>query len=217
MRIVCLSDTHKLHDHVQVPGGDLLLHGGDFTGRGNRAEVQAFGEWLTELPHPHKVVIAGNHDFLFERKPAQARALLGDATYLQDSGVRVAGLEVWGSPWQPWFHDWAFNLRRGAALAEKWALIPASTDVLLTHGPPHGVLDTTFQGEQVGCEALTRALERVQPRLHVFGHIHEQRGAVESPGRLTLNACICSLAYRTEHAPFVVDWNGEHMRLVEPD
>jgi len=215
MRIVCLSDTHNLHDHVEVPDGDLLLHGGDFTGRGNRAEVEAFGKWLARLPHAHKVVIAGNHDFLFTRKPEQARALLGDATYLQDSGVRIEGLSVWGSPWQPWFHDWAFNLQRGSPLAEKWALVPPSTDILLTHGPPHGVLDTTVGGEQVGCEELTRALERIRPRLHVFGHIHECRGTQQRTDRLTINACICNLAYRTEHRPVVVDWDGRQMRLVE--
>ena len=100
------------------------------------------------------VVIAGNHDFLFQSDLLVARELLGDVTYLQDSGTEIEGLHLCGSPWQPWFFNWAFTLQRGAPLAEKWALIPDATDVLLTHGPQRGVLDTTSSGEAVGCEEL---------------------------------------------------------------
>ena len=214
MRIVCLSDTHNLQDRIEVPDGDVLLHAGDFTGRGTPAEIAAFGEALAALPHRHKLVIAGNHDFLFQSDPEEARKLLGDVTYLEDAGAHVEGLHVWGSPWQPWFHDWAFNLPRGKRLAEKWALAPESVDVLVTHGPPRGILDTTFRGEVVGCEELELARARIRPRLHVFGHIHESFGTHRADGILSVNACSCDLRYRPVNPPVVVDWDGDELRLV---
>jgi len=204
MRIVCVSDTHSLHDGVVVPDGDVLVHTGDLSRRGSREDVRSFDRWLGELPHAHKVVIAGNHDFCFERDPA-ARGWITNALYLQDEGCVVAGLKMWGSPWQPRFFDWAFNLDRGAPLREKWDLVPGDTDVLLTHGPPHGVLDKTWDGLDVGCEALSAAVARVRPRLHVFGHIHEGYGRLERDGTVFVNACACNLEYEPVQPPIVVD------------
>ncbi len=214
IRIVCLSDTHGRHDELDVPEGDILLHAGDFSERGRPAEVEDFGRFLARLPHPEKVVIAGNHDFLFERDGVRARQLLGPVTYLQDSAAAVAGLRVWGSPWQPWHHDWAFNLERGAALAAKWRLIPDEIDILLTHSPPYGILDEVVGGENVGCEELRNALDRRRPPLHVFGHIHEQRGSLIDGDTLLVNACNCDLTYRPVHAPIVIDWTADGPKLV---
>jgi Icc-related predicted phosphoesterase len=217
LRIVLSSDTHGRHGDLVVPDGDLFVHAGDFTKRGRLEEVQSFAAWLEALPHRHKIVVAGNHDFLFERDPARARALLACATYLEHEGAVAGGLTVFGSPWQPWFHDWAFNLRRGAALAEKWAGVPSGVHVLVTHSPPRGVLDRTWGGENVGCDDLLAALPRIEPRLHVFGHIHEAYGTrVESSGRLTVNASNCDLSYRAVHPLVVVDWDGAEMRAVPP-
>lgn len=214
-RIVCISDTHNLLDQVEVPDGDILLHTGDFTGHGTEQEVRAFAEAITRLPHANKIVIAGNHDFLFETEPERARDLLADVTYLEDSGAHVCGIEFWGSPWQPRFHDWAFNLDPGEALAEKWALIPESTEVLLTHGPPHGVLDRLASAGRIGCEDLTRALTRVRPKMHMFGHIHEDYGTVERDGTLYVNASTCNLRYRAVNEPIVIEWSEEGPRLIE--
>ena len=204
MRVVCISDTHTAHRDLVVPPGDLLVCAGDFTRRGDEADVRAFDAWLGELPHPHKVVIAGNHDFAFERDPA-ARTWLRHATYLQDSGLTVDGLKIWGSPWQPRFFDWAFNLDRGEPLRAVWDLIPPDTHVLITHGPPFGILDTTSRGQRVGCEALAEAVARIHPRLHVFGHIHEAYGTVTQDGTVFVNASSCDLRYRARNAPIVVD------------
>lgn len=206
MRIVCLSDTHGQHARLAVPDGDVLVHAGDFSLNGRPEEIARFDAWLAGLPHRHKLVIAGNHDFLFEHEPERARRLLPSATYLCDELAEVAGVRVWGSPWQPWFHDWAFNLRRGPALAAKWALIPAGIDVLVTHGPPQGVLDRTVSDEAVGCEELTLALARVRPRLHVFGHIHEAYGRLERDGTTFVNASNLDVRYRPVQAPIVVEW-----------
>lgn len=215
LRLVCLSDTHERHGELVVPDGDVLVHAGDFTGHGRPNKVEAFGRFLATLPHRHKVIVAGNHDFLFEKDPGRARDLLGDVHYLEDAGITIEGLSFWGSPWQPWFHDWAFNLPRGAALAEKWALVPAGVHVLVTHGPPMGVMDRVHRGGfHVGCEALTEALERIRPRLHVFGHIHEGYGTVREGERLSVNASTCDLSYRPVNPPVVLDWDGQVFSIV---
>ena len=205
MRVVCLSDTHDLHGKLTVPDGDLLLHAGDSTGKGTLAQIEAFDWWLASQPHRHKVVIAGNHDFAFQRTPAAARSLIRHATYLEDGEVTIEGLRIWGSPWQPWFYDWAFNLQRGAEIAAKWALIPAGIDVLITHGPPLGILDRTSRGEDVGCADLLAAVRRVRPRLHLFGHIHEGYGTVERDGTRYVNASNCTERYHPVQPPIVID------------
>lgn len=208
MRIVCISDTH-LQQGFDIPDGDVLLHAGDGTSTGNWKEVAKWMSWMARQPHRHKVVIAGNHDFFFEREPELVPGLIPPGiTYLQDSGVEIEGIRFWGSPWQPWFHDWAFNLPRGQKLVAKWAQIPDDTQVLITHGPPHGILDKLpgLDGDRVGCEAL---LERIQTlpclRLHVFGHIHHSHGALQRNGVRFVNASICDERYRATQAPFVVD------------
>jgi predicted phosphodiesterase len=215
-RLVLLSDTHGLHDTLQVPDGDVLVHAGDLSGTGKPREIEAFARFIGRQTHAHKIVIAGNHDFLFEREPERAEALLRDhATYLRDSEITAAGLRFWGSPWQPWFHDWAFNLSRGAALAEKWALVPDGIDVLVTHGPPFGILDrVAYGGQSVGCEALLAALPRIAPKLHVFGHIHEAYGVVHRGGTLYVNASTCDLRYVPVNPPVVVDVEGGDWRIV---
>jgi len=205
VRIVCLADTHGMHDRIEVPDGDLLVHAGDMTMRGTADQVREFDTWLGTLPHAHKVIVAGNHDWVFERKGERARSLITNAIYLEDELTTVAGLTIWGSPWQPWFYDWAFNLPRGPALAEKWALIPNGTDVLITHGPPAAVLDRNAAGEATGCEDLRAAVRTARPRLHVFGHIHEAWGQCEIDGTTFVNASNCSLAYEPVQPPIVVE------------
>ena len=208
MRLVCVSDTHLRTGRLEVPPGDVLLHAGDLTGGGDVEEVREALDWLASLPHRHKVFIAGNHDFLFEREPTVARELLAgypSLSYLQDAEADVGGLRVWGSPWQPRFFDWAFNLDRGEPLARVWARIPAGLDVLLTHGPPAGILDRTAGGSEVGCADLLAAVSRARPRLHVFGHIHEAYGRLERGGTTFVNASTCDRLYRPAHTPIVVD------------
>lgn len=201
MRIVCISDTHSRHDGIEVPPGDVLIHAGDSTMAGRIEEIAAFNHWLGRLPHAHKLLIAGNHDWLFEREPSLAESLITNAVYLCDSAITIHGLKFYGSPWQPRFMHWAFNLSRGSEIRRKWDLIPEDTDVLVTHGPPHGILDEVPHGltgtsEHIGCEELRLAVERVRPRLHVFGHIHEGYGVMRALGTTFVNACICDAAYR---------------------
>jgi Icc-related predicted phosphoesterase len=176
LTLVAMADTHGYHQHLTVPEGDILIHAGDLTRRGSLEELAQVNEFLASLPHRHKVVVAGNHDWCFQESLAEARAVLTAATYLEDEAVIIEGLKFYGSPWQPWFMDWAFNLPRGAELARRWARIPEDTDILITHGPPLGFGDRVYGGKRVGCEDLLRRVQQVRPKLHLFGHIHEDGG-----------------------------------------
>ena len=176
MRIVAIADTHGEHLGLNLPEGDVLIHAGDLTQRGTRPQLEAVADWLRSQPHRHKIVVAGNHDFWCQDNLQGARELFHGLTYLEDELVELEGVRFYGSPWQPWFHDWAFNARRGPAIDAIWQRIPAAVDVLITHGPPMGFGDRCYDGERVGCEDLLRHLGRVKPKLHFFGHIHEDRG-----------------------------------------
>lgn len=203
LSLVAISDTHGHHRKLSIPPGDVLIHAGDITRHGNVAELEDFNDWLGALGHRHKLVIAGNHDFCFERDRRAAAARLTNAVYLQDEAVTLDGLRFYGSPWQPWFFDWAFNLKRGPEIRARWDLIPPDTDVLITHGPPLGHGDRVARGEQVGCQDLLEVVERITPRVHIFGHIHEAAG-VTSNGRTTfVNACSCNLRYAPVQPPIV--------------
>ncbi|MCU0449145.1 MAG: metallophosphatase domain-containing protein [Bernardetiaceae bacterium] len=205
MRLVCLSDTHGLHGQIAVPEGDLLLHAGDVSRRGELTEIIEFDRWLGTLPHPHKVIVAGNHDFLFEREPHLAASLISNAIYLNDSGVEIGGVRIWGSPISPSFHNWAFNRERGADIRRHWDLIPAGTDILITHGPPQGVLDLTLDGQAVGCADLREVVQKINPGLHLFGHIHEAWGQQRLGSTLFVNACVLD-RYQPAHPVVVLDW-----------
>jgi len=207
VRLVCISDTHGLHDRVRLPAGDLLLHAGDVSNHGRLDQIARFLDWFSRIgPFPHRVMIAGNHDFAFERTPHLAENLVPDnVTYLNDSGADLGGLRLWGSPVTPEFMSWAFN-RTDGELAQHWEQIPARTDVVVTHGPPRGVLDTVLpEGEAVGCPHLARVVKQVRPSLHVFGHIHEGYGRKERDGVVYVNASICDVGYRTTNPPVVID------------
>ncbi|MGD9588017.1 MAG: metallophosphatase domain-containing protein [Pyrinomonadaceae bacterium] len=213
MRIVCISDTHNFHEQIAVPNGDVLIHSGDATVNGTDIEVIDFLRWFSQLPHKRKIFVSGNHDWLFEREPRAARMLLGpEIIYLQDESVEIEGLKFYGSPWQPRFFEWAFNLNRGPELAEKWKLIPEDIDILITHGPPYGILDLVPRkggDENTGCEELRKRVEQIAAfgrlKLHVFGHIHCGHGTHEKFGVKFINSSICDEQYKPTQPPLVVD------------
>lgn len=208
MNIVCISDTHGKHPDLELPEGDILLHAGDVSNRGAPHEIRAFVKWFASQPHKHKVFIAGNHDFFFERASAMERIemLDADVTYLNDAHTTIEGIKIWGSPVQPRFFNWAFNRDRGADIARHWARIPNDTDILLVHGPPYGILDRTSKNQQVGCADLYKAIERVQPRLCVFGHIHESHGQMRLGNTLCVNAAVVSHSYKLTRQATVINW-----------
>jgi Icc-related predicted phosphoesterase len=208
VKIVCISDTHLAHTkhHIEVPDGDVLIHAGDATFNGTHVEVAAFSDWFASHPHRHKLFVPGNHDRGFEIAEGLMRRYLDPGiTYLRDSGVEIDGLKFWGSPWQPEFCSWAFNLPRGKRLAEKWAMIPDNTDVLITHGPPMGVLDRVWMDGHVGCKDLMNRVLQVKPALHVFGHIHVGYGIKKVGDTIFANAATCNQDYRPINAPLVIE------------
>lgn len=216
MRIVCISDTHSLHRHMhhEVPDGDVLIHAGDICNSGMLIEeVDDFNAWLGELPHKHKIVIAGNHDHVAELTPKTFERTLGNAIYLRDAAWTIDGVKFYGSPWSPWFWDWAFNFPReelttGETARATWREIPDDTQVLITHGPMREVRDAvnTSLGEHIGCPFLRERIEALPSlKLHVFGHIHEAYGLTHGAGVTFINASICDDAYRPCNKPIVVD------------
>ncbi|CAG9323350.1 unnamed protein product [Blepharisma stoltei] len=222
IRFVCLSDTHnQVGKKFKVPDGDVLLHAGDFTNCGGTDDVVNFNNFLGRLPHRYKVVIAGNHDLSFDKEnlPTLIRnfslnptinsdatkALLTHCIYLEETGVEVFGYKIWGSPWTPTFYDWGFNAERGSVIAEKWRKIPEDTEILITHGPPYAILDGCDDGFHAGCEELKTAVERIKPKVHLFGHIHEAYGVYNNGFTHFINASTCTLRYRPTNPPIVFD------------
>ncbi|KAG9118607.1 hypothetical protein FRC07_006801 [Ceratobasidium sp. 392] len=192
IRVVYISDTHNAQP--PVPEGDILIHAGDLTDVGSAIELRQVAEWLSSHPHPTKLVIGGNHDRGLDaklraakRNPAEDPEIDWPAlgiTYLEHSTAQITilgrELRVFGSPYTPEFGQWAFQYPQAHLLPERaraiWEDIPLDTDILVTHGPPINHLDMTSRGKPYGCPALLDRIRRVQPMLHVFGHVHEARG-----------------------------------------
>lgn len=208
MRIVCISDTHNINEGFTVPDGDLLIHAGDATSDGEPWEIERFAEWFRSLPHRHKVFVAGNHDWMFQRENEKARAMMHGFCYLEDESVAIEGLKLHGSPWTPQYktYVWAYILDRGRPLAEKWSLIPDDVDILVTHCPPSGILDRSGSDISAGCEDLLERVLEVRPRLHVFGHMHPSHGVIERDGTTFVNASIAGdSGYTPEYEAVVID------------
>lgn len=216
LKFVCISDTHSLHSKVALPDGDVLIHSGDFTGSlaNQERDLVKVNAWLGTLPHRVKILVPGNHDKLLQTDPGHARALLSNATVLIDEEVTVDGIRIYGSPWTPTFLNWYFMQSRGAAIAKKWARIPAGIDVLVTHGPPYGILDTVeryspgageWVEDHVGCEELLKRVAAVEPKVHVFGHMHGSYGEMPVGKTYFINAAVCDEAYQPVNKPKVFE------------
>jgi len=209
LRLVCISDTHSLHRRIpDVPDGDVLIHAGDCLGAGTLDNLEDLNDWLETVPHRHKIVIAGNHDWVFQEAPELARGALTNAIYLEDSGVEIEGVRFWGSPWTPIFQDWAFMLDRGQAIHDRWKQIPDDTDVLVTHGPPKNIGDEASMGfkcQNVGCVDLLHRIEQLRLKAHIFGHIHEGYGEYILGGTRLVNASTCTVRYEPTNPPIVLD------------
>ncbi len=206
MKITAIADTHGYHKRVSLPGGDLLIAAGDITDYGEAPEVGYFCQWLSMQPYTKKIFIAGNHDFLFEKDPELAKTIVDtyDIEYLQDSSTVFDGLKIYGAPWTPFFFSWAFNLY-DPDLREVWRKIPNKVDILVTHGPPAGILDTSIRDVKIGCTHLCRRVMEVNPKLHIFGHNHSGYGTRFIESTMFINASICTYAYKPVHEPITVE------------
>ena len=243
-RVVLMSDTHGKHRRVPLPPGDVLIHAGDMTLRGEPGTYTDLANYFTHLQikdhHPFRqiILIAGNHDvtlqpsFYAQQKYAKERPLEYDeavkhlktsCTYLEDQSCTLHpthGVHVYGSPWSPEFGTWAFT-KPAHRMKNIWQVIPTDTDILITHGPPYKRGDEINRGIDVGCpHLLAEVQDRIQPRLHVFGHIHEGRGFVGFDGQTVfVNACNVDTRYRIVEPCIVMDVphdKSQPVRWVQP-
>lgn len=234
MKIVCTSDTHGKHKQLNLPEGDLLIHGGDFSSYGYKHEVESFFNWLKKSAKQFElgvVFIAGNHDRSFDPKyfrqyedhdlfknhaeepgkPFWLQRMIEELPtnihYLENSSVEIEGVKIWGSPVTPWFYGdtWAFNRRRGFDISEVWDQIPFDTDIIVTHGPVHSRLDRCMDGSIVGCEDLERKVDAMKPKVHIAGHIHEGYGISYNEDTTFINASFCDARYIPRQAPIVFE------------
>ncbi|CAF0825256.1 unnamed protein product [Adineta steineri] len=232
-RIVCISDTHSNYGFT-LPDGDILIHAGDLTQTGKRDECEYVLNWFKSLKQFRlKILIAGNHDVTLDKtyydtnwkwihmEPENTIEIINmfnDSTLQNDYGIiylqdqifidPVTQLKFYGSPWQPAFCNWAFNIKRDSEeIRSVWNKIPLDTDILITHGPPYSILDSTKGKEHAGCKALFERVQIIKPKLHVFGHIHEGYGKQQDDDEQTIfvNASTCDLAYRPVQPPIVVE------------
>jgi Icc-related predicted phosphoesterase len=226
-RITLISDTHTKHGLIKptidMPGGDLLLHAGDIMNSGyNKNDIKDFCHWYNSLEHyNHKVFIAGNHDRTFEDSPDVAKQIYYSyhkINYLQDEWIDVDGIKIYGTPWQPEFYNWAFNLPKGGhELMSKWKAIPGDTDILITHVPPQEILDVSgppYNEPLLGCALLRERVDVIKPKIHVFGHIHGSYGYKFKNGTHFFNASILNEDYNYTNRPVTFDWDPETNEIV---
>jgi hypothetical protein len=245
MRITHISDTHNKHKQLdgKLPGGQLLIHSGDISSLGRKQEIESFIKWFDKQDYMHKVFIAGNHDMTFDReillrdklahfegrteydtecaegKPQWLEEILGNLPngmyYLENSSIKLEGINIWGSPVSPSFgYGWGFNKDRGHDINEVWSKIPMDTDIVITHSPIYGYNDRAQNTNQnVGCSDLYHRLHEVKPHLHFAGHIHEGHGWGTIPYKdewgdiYTFNGSTCNLRYEAINNPITFDYD----------
>lgn len=217
MASLCIvSDTHRRHRSLTIPECDILIHCGDFGSfeREDEATLNDADAWFAEVPAQHVICVGGNHDFMLQRREFR----FAHATFLEDTGAEIDGLSIYGSPWCPDLSGFAYYAAEDE-LIERWRRIPAGIDVLVTHTPPYGVLDVPSSGGvHLGCPHLRAELQRIQPRLHVFGHVHAGHGRHGDGGIQFVNAAVVGgREYEVRHAPILVTLEARSGQCVAPD
>ncbi|QIF05256.1 metallophosphatase domain-containing protein [Roseimicrobium sp. ORNL1] len=195
-----ISDTHKKHRQITIPPCDILIHAGDFCSfqQGDAETLEDVDRWFAESPARHVVCIGGNHDFMLQSREFR----FAHATLLEDSAIEFEGLSIYGAPWVPDLSGFAYYADE-EMLQENWKAIPAGIDILITHTPPQGILDVPSSGGlHLGCPHLREELKRIQPRLHVFGHVHAGHGTHLGEMTRSINAAVVGGAdFEVRHGP----------------
>lgn len=208
MKLCIISDTHNYHKRLsKLPDADVIIHAGDFTSVGHSHEIANFMQWYSKLPYKHKIIVAGNHDWLFETSRILALEKVPEnVNYLEDSEVIVEGIKFYGSPVSKPFNNWAFN-RPEEKLAQHWAAIPDDTDVLITHSPPFSIGDyVPWNREHHGSPSLYKeVVERIKPKVHIFGHIHEGYGIKIIENTTFINASNLDGDYMCVNNPILIE------------
>jgi len=210
MKITGIADIHTFYDDVIIPDTDVLIIAGDVLGAGIIEEWNKFITWISKINVDNIIYVAGNHDRVLEdeKTKEQAKKDLEEAgiIYLEDSSVTIDNIKFYGSPWQIKFCNWAFNLDKHE-LDEKWRLIPDDTDILITHSPAYGILDTNKKGELNGCFFLrNHIIYKVKPKAHFFGHIHEGYGQAFESDVNFFNVSLCDEHYNLINKPITVEF-----------
>lgn len=224
MKIVCISDTHNQHEKLTLPEGDVLIHAGDWTGTGTHKQIISFIRWFANQPHKHKILIAGNHETTLDlsfyqtnwsqfhsKYPIRAHELKSyvlreeGIIYLENYEAVIEGVKFYGSPVSPEFNGWAFGVERGEEIRRVWDQIPEDTDVLITHCPPYGYGDKLENDVRVGCKDLLATIKRIEPKVHIYGHIHNGYGTYEFNSTKLINSASCDEHYQLVNPPIVCE------------
>ncbi len=209
MKIIVISDTHNKYQKLQIPKGDMIIFAGDVCVGKELKILRKFADFIDSLGFKHKIMIAGNHDYVFENdNSVEARNILKNKNinYLENSMETIAGINIWGSPVTPQFFDWAFMAKRGEKIAKYWNKIPNDADIVVTHGPPYGILDKTARGQKVGCQELLKKIKELKPKYHIFGHIHEGYGVLKKDTTTYVNASSVDKTLKVLNDPIVFDY-----------
>lgn len=208
MKFVVISDTHGLHKNINLPHGDVLIHCGDITEEDTKEQVAEFLEWFSALPYQYKIFIGGNHDFFLDRNAEQFYKMIPkNLIYLNNKGFQIGNIKLWGSPTVPDLIYWAFGKTRGAEMKEHWDyyLPTEPIDILITHTPPFGILDSPKRGGCLGCEELLKKVKANPPKYHLFGHIHGSSGILKKKDTTFINASIVHSRLGAIHSPAVFE------------
>lgn len=212
MKIVCLSDTHKEYKNVIVPEGDILIHAGDIDIYDYSSELKNFIKWVAKQPCKEKILVAGNHDKYLETYNKEVKQIFkyNNIHYLENSGIVLNNITFWGSPITPTFNSWFFMAERGKQIQKYWNEIPKNTQILITHGPPYGILDQILlvngdKGNSVGCFDLLQKIKEIKPKYHIFGHIHNGYGIKAVDETTFINCSLMNEEYDLVNNPIVIE------------
>jgi Icc-related predicted phosphoesterase len=229
LKIVCISDVHEKWDKLVIPECDLLISSGDYSFRGMPEVVKAFHTWLDKQPAKNIISVQGNHELWVQHNFQEAKQIALAACprvhFVEHELVTIDGIKIFCSAWTPWFHNWAYNAARTLEdakrmqipyIKDKWKDIPQDTEILVTHGGPHGILDMTYQVDgvtprgRVGCESLMDRIAQI-PTLkhHIFGHIHSSYGEKEFRGIKFYNAANCGETYTIDNPVTVFEYEKD--------
>lgn len=190
------------HHNLNLPEGDILIHSGDGLNRGTLQELVSLNLYFNGLKNQfkHIIYVPGNHDKIFETDPGMARIILNNAEVLIDQEITLEGLKIYGSPYTKLFMNWSF-MGAEPDLKRIFNKIPKDLDILITHGPPYSILDANREGILCGSQSLYDQVIKVQPKIHVFGHIHESSGLLNFNKTHFVNAAVLNDSYKITNEP----------------
>lgn len=229
LKIVAISDVHGRWNKLTIPECDLLISSGDYSFRGERHMVKDFHEWLNRQPAKHIISVQGNHEKWVEAHFQEAKELALSVCprvhFVEHELVEIEGVKIFCSAWTPWFHNWAYNAHRSLDSAQrhqqpyiddKWKDIPQDTNIVVTHGPVHGILDLVYQvdgvtpRERVGCDLLGQRIQQLPDcKIHICGHIHSSHGYKYFNGRHYYNASVCGETYAVDYPVTEIEYEKD--------